>query len=78
MALACKQRCRKEVLVAVGGSAAGRGVAPQLRAAHPRGPPQNIPIRASKGMTCPNLRDIGSGQGRGFSPVMVPTPLLLV
>jgi len=31
-----------------GGSAVVRGAAPQLRAAHPRGPPKNIPIRASK------------------------------
>jgi len=64
--------------VAVGGSAVGRGVAPQLWTAHPRGHPQNIPIRASKGMTCPNLREIGSGRGRGFSLVVFPTPLLLV
>ena len=69
---------RRGACVAVGGSARGRGVAPQLGAAHPRGPPQNIPIRASKGMTCPNLREIGSGRGRGFSPVDFPTTLLLV
>jgi len=36
--------------VAVGGLTVGRGVAPQLWTAHPRGPSQNIPIRASKGM----------------------------
>ena len=62
----------------LGGSAAGKGAAPQLWTAHPRGHPQNIPIRASKGMTCPNLREIGSGRGRGFSLVVFPTPLLLV
>jgi len=62
----------------LGGSAAGRGAAPQLWTAHPRAHPQNIPIRASKGMTCPNLREIGSGRGRGFSLVVFPTPLLLV
>jgi len=61
-----------------GGSAAGRGAAPQLWTAHPRGHPHNIPIRASKGMTCPNLRVIGSGRGRGFSLVVFPTALLLV
>jgi len=61
-----------------GGSAAGSGAALQLWTAHPRGHPQNIPIRASKGMTCPNLREIGSGRGRGFSFVVFPTPLLLV
>jgi len=61
-----------------GGSAAGRGAAPQLWTAHPRGHPQNIPIRASKGMTCSNLREIGPGRGRGFSLVVFPTPLLLV
>jgi len=61
-----------------GGSAAGRGAAPQLCTAHPRGHPQNIPIRAGKGMTCPNLREIGSGRGWGFSLVVFPTPLLLV
>jgi len=64
--------------VAVGGPTVGRGVAPQLWTAHPRGPPQNIPIRASNGMTCPHLRDIGIGPGRGLSPVIFPTPLLLV
>jgi len=66
------------LVVAVGGPTAGRGAAPQLWTAHPRGRPQNIPIRASKGMTCPNLREIGSGRGRGFSLVVFPTPLLLV
>jgi len=44
----------------------------------PPGRPQNVPIRASKGMTCPNLREIGSGRGRGSSLVVFPTPLLLV
>ena len=44
----------------------------------PRGPSQNIPIRASKGMTCPDLGEIGFGRGRGFSQVVFPTPLLLV
>ena len=61
-----------------GGSGAGRGATPQLWTAHPRGRPQNIPIRASKGMTCPNLREIGSGRGWGFSLVVFPTSLLLV
>jgi len=69
---------RRGGCVAVGGSAVGRGVAPQPWTAHPRGHPQNISIRASKGMTCPNLREIGSGRGRGFSLVVFPTPLLLV
>ena len=64
--------------VAAGGPALGRGVAHQLWTAHPRGPPQNIPIRASTGMSCPNLREIGSRRGRGVSPVVFPTPLLLV
>jgi len=64
--------------VAVGGLTVGRGVAPQLWTAHPRGPSQNIPIRASKGMICPDLGEIGFGRGRGFSPVVFPTPLLLV
>jgi len=54
------------------------GAAPQMWTAHPRGHPQNIPIRACKGMTCPNLRQIGSGRGRGFSLVVFPAPLLLV
>jgi len=40
------------------GSPGGMGVAPQLWTAHPRGPSQNIPIRASKGMTCPDLGEI--------------------
>ena len=61
-----------------GGSAAGTGAARQLGTAHPRGRPQSIPIRASKGMTCPNLGEIGSGRGRGFSLVVFPNPLLLV
>jgi len=64
--------------VAVRGSAVGRGVAPQLWTAHPRGPSQNIPIRASKGFICPDLGEIGFGRGRGFSPVVFPTRLLLV
>jgi len=64
--------------VAVGGLTVGRGVAPQLCTAHPRGPSQHIPIRASKGMICPDLGEIGFGRGRGFSPVVFPTPLLLV
>ena len=63
----------------------GRGV-PRLEGARllscgqhtPRGHPQNIPIRASKGMTRPNLREIGSARGRGSSLVVFPTPLLLV
>ena len=61
-----------------GGSAAAWGAAPQLWTTHPREHPQNIPIRASKGMTCPNLREIGSGRGRGVSFVVFPAPLLLV
>ena len=64
--------------VTVGGLTVGRGVASQLWTAHPRGPSQNIPIRASKGMICPDLGEIGFGRGRGFSPVVFPTPLLLV
>jgi len=64
--------------VAVGDSAVGRGVAPQLWTAYPRGPSQHIPIRASKGMTCPDLREIGFGRGRGFSLVVFPTPLLII
>ena len=67
-----------DVIVAVGGLTVGRGVAPELWTAHPRGPSQNIPIRASKGMICPYLGEIGFGRGRGFSPVVFPTPLLLV
>jgi len=46
--------------------------------AHPQGRPQKIPILASRGMTCPNLREIGSGRGWGFSLVVFPTALLLV
>ena len=53
-------------------------MAPQLCTAHPRGPSQNIPIRASKGMTCPDLGEIGFGRGRAFSQVVFPAPLLLV
>jgi len=60
------------------GTPVGRVVAPQLWTAHPRGPPQNIPIRARKGMTCPDLGEIGFGRGRGFSQVVFPAPLLLV
>jgi len=74
----CNHSTHPSLPVAVGGPTAGRGAAPQLWTAHPRGRPQNIPIRASKGMTCPNLREIGSGRGRGFSLVVFPTPLLLV
>jgi len=66
------------LIAAVKCSAVGSGVAPQLCRAHPRGPPQNISIWATTGMTCPNLREIVSGRGRGFSPVIFPTPLLLV
>jgi len=33
---------------------------------HTPGPPQNIPIRASAGKTCPDLREIGSGGGGDF------------
>jgi len=64
--------------LAVGGPPIGRGAAPQLWTAHPRRPSQNIPIWANKGMTCPDLGEIGFGRGRGFSPVVFPTPLLLV
>jgi len=71
-------RVRKMPFVAVGGAPVGRGVAPQLWTAHPRGPFQNIPIRASKGMTCPDLGEIGFGRGRGFYQVVFPAPLLLV
>jgi len=69
--------CVPDATVAVGGPTAGRGAAPQLWTA-PSGRPQDIPIRASKVMTCPNLREIGSGRGRGFSLVVFPNPLLLV
>jgi len=65
-------------LVAVGRPAAGRGRGPSAVDSTPPGRPQNIPIQASKGLTCPNLREIGSGRGRGFSLVVFPTPLLLV
>jgi len=65
-------------IVVVGGLTVGRGVAPQLCTAHPLEPSQNIPMRASKGMTCPDLGEIGFGRRRGFSPVVFPTPLLLV
>jgi len=44
----------------------------------PGGRPKNIPIRASKGMTSPDLGEIGFCRGRGFSPVVFQTPLLLV
>jgi len=76
-------------LTAIGGgrrrNCSGRGV-PRLEGARPLicgqhtlgARPQNILVRASKGMTCPNLREIGSGRGRGFSLVVFPTPLLLV
>jgi len=63
--------------VAVGGLTVGRGVAFQLCTAHPRRPSQNIPIRASNEKICPDLGEIGFGRGRGFSPVVFPTPLLL-
>ena len=53
--------------VAVVGLTVGRRVAPQLWTAHPRRPSQNIPIRASKRMICPDLGEIGFGRGRGFS-----------
>jgi len=60
------------------GSHGWKGRGPSAVDSTPSGRPQNIPIRASKGMTCPNLREIGSGRGRGFSLVVFPTPLLLV
>jgi len=69
---------RSALFVAVGGSAVGKGVSPQLWTASPRGPSLNTPIRASKGMTCRDLEEIGFGRGRGFSPVVFPTPLRLV
>ena len=49
-------------------------MAPQLCTAHTRGPSQNIPIRASKGMTCADLGEIGFGRGRGFFPSGFPNP----
>jgi len=64
--------------VAVGGFRGWKGRGPSAVDNTPSGRPQIIPIRASKGMTCPNLREIGSGRGRGFSLVVFPTPLLLV
>jgi len=64
--------------MAVGGPTVEMGVAPQLWTAHPRGPSRNIPIRASKGMACPDLEEIGFGRGRGFSPKVFPAPLQLV
>jgi len=73
-----KHANKNRSFVAVGGLTVGRGVAPQLWTAHPRGPSQNIPIQASKGMICPDLGEIGFGRGRGFSPVVFPAPLLLV
>jgi len=60
------------------GSHGWKGRGPSAGDSTPSGRFQNIPIRASKGMTCPNLREIGSGRGRGFSLVVFPTPLLLV
>jgi len=69
---------RRGSCLAVGGLTVGRGVAPQLCTAHPRGPSPNIPIQASKGMICPDLGEIGFGRERGFSPVVFPTLLLLV
>jgi len=69
---------RRGGFVAVGGPTVGRGVAPRLWTAHPRRPSQNIPIRASKGMTCPDLGEIGFGRGRGCSPAVFPAPLLHV
>ena len=65
-------------VVAVGSPTVGRGVAPQLCTAHPREPSQNISIRDSKGMICPDLGEIGFGPGQGFAPVVFPIPLLLV
>ena len=64
--------------VAVGGFRGWKGRGPSAVDSTPPGRPQTIPIRASKGMTCPNLREIGSGRGRGFSLGVFPTPLLLV
>jgi len=60
--------------VAVGGSAVGRGVAPQLWTAHPRGSPQKIPIWASTGVTCPDLGEIGFSRGAGLFPRGFPNP----
>jgi len=56
-----------DLIVAVKGSAVGSGVDPELWTAHPGGPPQNISIWATTEMTCPNLREIVSGRGWGFS-----------
>jgi len=67
-----------DMTVAVGGFRGWKGRGPSAVDSTPPGRPQNIPIRASKGMTCPNLREIGSGRARGFSHVVFPTFLLLV
>ena len=53
------------------------GAWPLGRGQHTPGPPQNIPIRASAGMTCPNLRKIGSGGGRGFPQCFSEPPYYL-
>ena len=60
------------------GSHGWKGRGPSAVDSTPSGRPQNIPIRASKKMTCPNLRELGAGQGRGVSLVVFRTPLLLV
>ena len=76
--LAGRDKQAAGLAVAVGGFRGWKGRGPSAVDSTPPGRPQNIPIRASKGMTCPNLTEIGSGRGRGFSLVVFPTPLLLV
>ena len=59
------------------GSPSRKGLGPSAVDSTPPGAvPKNIPIRASKGMTCPDLGEIGFGRGRGFSPVVFPAPYL--
>ena len=76
----CERSFRRRPLVLLwpSGVPSWKGRGPSAWTAHPRGPSQNIPIRASKGMTCPDLGEIGFGRGRGFSQVVFPAPLLLV
>jgi len=70
-----RDSCR---VVAVGRFQGWKGRNPSAVDSTPPEAPQNIPIRASKGMTCPNHREIGSGRWWGFSLVVFPTPLLHV
>jgi len=74
----CETVKRRGGCVAVRSPTVGRGLAPQLWTAHPLGLSHNIPIRASKGMACLDLGEIGFGLGWGFFPVVFPTPLLLL